>query len=102
MDLLDQLEFVYGGQYTLERTDIQDAKRLTVSHLDQAVSIDLFKSGRPSVGGTNCPLKDEIKKHVEGFRKDPKYFEKLRAVLPSAAAITPEGAILQNIKRELF
>jgi len=100
-DLLDHLEGIYGGQYKLERVDIQDAKRLTVAHLDQVVSIDLFKTGRPKVGGTNCPLKDEIQQHVDNFRKDPKYFDKKKAAVEPCAA-SPEEVILRKIKKELF
>jgi hypothetical protein len=100
-DLLEHLEAIYGGRYEMQRVDIQDAKRLTLAHLDQVVSIDLFKSGRTNIGGTNCPLKDEIKKHVDEFRKDPKYFDKaLQAV--GAAPVSPQEAITKIITKELF
>jgi hypothetical protein len=96
-DLLDHLESIYSGQYVTQRLVILNAKRLTLSHLDQVVTVDLFNTGRPSVAGTNCPLREEIKKHVEQFRKDPNYFNK-----PLSAAISPEGAISKLITKELF
>jgi hypothetical protein len=102
MDLLDHLESMYSGKYTLQRVDIQDAKRLTVGHLDQMVTVDLFTSGTPKVGGTNCSLKEEIKKHVEEFRKDPKYFDKSLKEVGVPAAVTPEDAIAKIINKELF
>lgn len=97
-DVLDHLESMYGGEYNAQRVEIKNARRLTLEHMGQAVMIDLFTTGRVSVAGTDCPLKDEINKHVEGFRKDPNYFKK-----PAAAkAPTPEEAILNKIKKELF
>jgi hypothetical protein len=97
-DVLDHLESMFGGEYNVQRVEIRNARRLTLGHMGQVVTIDLFTTGKVSVAGTDCPLKDEINKHVESFRKDPNYFKK-----PAAAnAPTPEGAILNKIKKELF
>ena len=97
-DVLDHLESMFGGEYNVQRVEIRNARRLTLGHMGQVVTIDLFTTGKVSVAGTDCPLKDEINKHVESFRKDPNYFKK-----PAAAnAPTPEGAILNKIKKELY
>ena len=75
-DILDHLESMFGGEYKAQRVEIQNARRLTLGHMGQVVSSDLFATGTVNVAGTDCPLKDEINKHVEGFRKDPNYFKK--------------------------
>jgi hypothetical protein len=101
-DFLNHLEAIYGGRYALQRVEIQNARRLSVAHLDQTVTIDLFESGKVNVGGTNSPLKEEVKKHLEEFRKDPMYFEKQLLAPAAAVAITPEQAIAKIIKQELL
>jgi hypothetical protein len=98
----DHIKTLYDGQYEIEHTEIQNAKRLVLKHLDQTVTIDLFSSGKIVVGGTNCPLKDEIKGHVGGFRQDPKYFDKLPQATATAVVTTPEQVILQHISNELL
>jgi hypothetical protein len=98
----DHIEALYAGQYEIEHTEIQNAERLGLRHLDQIVTIDLFDSRKIVVGGTNCPLKDEIKAHVDAFRKDPTYFKKLPQATASAVVATPEQAILQHINNELL
>src|SRR5260221_4884482 len=97
-DVLDHLESMYSGEYAAQRVEIKDARRLTFNHMGQMVTIDLFKTGRVTVGGTECALKNDISKHIEGFRKDPKYFTKSAP----AKAATPEAVILDKIKKDLF
>jgi hypothetical protein len=97
-DILDYLESMFAGQYAAQRVDIKNAKRLSFGHMGQVVSVDLFSTGNVTVGGTDCALKEEIKKHVDGFRQDPNYFKRAAP----AQAITPEGAILKEISKELF
>jgi len=101
-NLLDHLEAMFAGEYATQRVEIQNADRLTLAHLDQVVSVDLFKSGKVNIGGTNCPLKEEISQHVEEFRKDSKYFDKRLKGTSAARVATPEEAILKEIRKELF
>lgn len=101
-DLHDHIEALYTAKYQVERSEIQYGKRLSLKHMDQVVTVDVFNSGKPVVGGTNCPLKEEVKSHVDGYRKDPKYFAKLSASTGVAEIISPEAAILQKISKELF
>lgn len=96
-DLLDHLEAAFGGEYNIQRSEIQSATRLSLRHMGQTVTVDLFTTGSITVGGPECPLKDEINKRVEGFRKDPSYFKK-----PASKAPTPEEAILTKIRKDLF
>ncbi len=99
-DVLDHLESMFSGEYNVQRVEIRNARRLTLEHMGQAVTIDLFTTGKVNVAGTDCPLRDQINKHAEGFRKDPNYFKK--PVATAAKGPTPEEAILNKIKKELF
>lgn len=44
-DVLDHLESMFGGEYDVQRVEIQNARRLTLGHMGQIVAIDLFTTG---------------------------------------------------------
>ena len=100
--LLNGLEEHFSGRYEIARSEIKHAQRLTLSHLDQTVNVDLFTSGKVVVGGKDSPLKTEVQELVENFRKDPEYFSKLKGKVGVAKALEPQEAILQHVSQELF
>jgi hypothetical protein len=102
VDLLDNLEVHFQGQYEICRSEVQYGKRLTIRHMENVVNVDLFQTGKAHVSGKNSTLKEEVGKLVEGFRKDPHFFEKRAEGAAEVRALTPEEVVLQHVTKELF
>jgi hypothetical protein len=99
MSLLDEFDRHFSGEYKTNRSTVQDAERLTISHLDQQVHVDFFTTGKIKVSGRKCSIKEKVVEVVSRVEGNPHFFDK---VAVAVEALTPEQIILKTIDGELY
>ena len=99
MALIDDFENHLARQYNTVRSSIQDAERLSVTHLDQRVTIDFFTTGKIKSSGKACPVKEKVDEVIARVKEDPGFFA---SVSTANSSLTPKEAILKVITWGLY